>query len=1048
MTLARDILDLPPLGGIDQGKSKYLPVPFHKVTNFYFNKFGALEKRSGLVAMTDAVTDGYAFANPVDAVTAAGAELVALGARAEESATAPGEAGPYLWSYSSAAGKWAPKTSVPGLSVDRLPGVRGEVDLDEQAPQVARIGTVEMAVWRIGTTCYGRIIDRATGAVLLDNTALVNNALAGPAGQYVLLACGGVFTVVYLTAANQLRRSTIHPTTLAVSTANVGAAFANPISLWDAIPTVTGKWAWAGLENAGLNVIVRRIDNATAVVDAFAVEFGRAGSTISLGFRDGYGYLLLAWDDRVDVRAKHYVESTLVTALVDWAVEPMASFLVLLGISAQIDDANRSFVLMDGTDAATNTDGFNFRAFDNFGVALMPTRRIWWLTTQCKPFRLDGGLFVTVGNAYTTAQPLGWAFGYALVNLTRHFDDVGADYPIALEGVFAPYDGYPLNRATAGALHAWVSVVDGVAILPIQVYGAGFAITATDPRAWIDVVELRSDKRTDGLWSFGYAASLLHTTGAIVAQYDGAAAVEAAFLEPPQIVGTVSANYATGAIVAAASPNVYSYLMAWEWVDAKGNVHRSRLSAPFNFDFQPSSGGDTTGSLSWSVKCSALMRRGLLLDGDVTRVRLVVYRTLANGSTYYRCAWSSTQVNNPYARTIGYTDTESDAQLLAAGRGEVYTSGGVLEWETPPAARHVQVSGGRVWLTSAEAAEVWPSSEMVGGEAPHWSPVTRITLDDATDRLVGTGWLDGLLVLFSRDRLYVVDAGAGPGDVGVPPWPRPQAIQSSGGCVSARSIVSFKDGVFYRAVDSFKILSRGREILDVGEAVRDITDAYPLTLDAALDAARERVLFLVGNDVGSARVLCYDYRHTGPDGMGSWSDWDFTEVSSLTRLAIWKNQAVASYTSQATVLLEGAGATPGWDETLGGPEWITGTVETPWIYLAALAGYQRAWRAVLELERLGGHGLQVEVFVDGEETTPVQTETWASADISALQGLPRERIVMGLKQQKCASLKLRISDLPPAVSTPERVTGFRYHRLGLEIGRKRGVEKAEKANTR
>lgn len=1046
MTLSRDILDLPPLGGIDQGKSKYLPVPFHKVTNFYFNKFGALEKRSGLVAMTDAVTDGYAFANPVDAVTAAGAELVALGTRAEESATAPGEAGPYLWSYSAAANKWAPKTSVPGLSVDRLPGVRGEADLDEQAPQVARIGTVEMTIWRIGTTCYGRIIDRATGAVLLDNTTLTNNALAGPAGQYVLFACGGVFTVVYLTAANQLRRSTIHPTTLAVSTANVGAVFANPITLWDAIPTVTGKWAWAGLENAGLDVIVRRIDNATAAVDAFAVEFGRAGSTISLGFRDGYGYLLLAWDDRADVRAKHYVESTLVTALADWQVASLAGFLVVLGISAQIDDANRSFVLISATDAIDNTEGISYRAFDSFGAALMSLRRLWWITPQCKPFRLDGGLYVTVATAYTTKPNLGWSFGYALLNLTRHFDDIGASYPVAVEGLLAPYDGYPLNRATAGTLHAWISVVDGTAILPIQVFGAGSLVTSTDPRAWLDVVELRSARTVDGLWSFAYAGSLLHTTGALVTQYDGSAAVEAAFLEPPQLVGTVSANYATGAIVAAASPNVYSYLMAWEWVDAKGNVHRSRLSSPFNFDFQPSGGGDTTGELSWSVKCSALMRRALASDGDVTRVRLVVYRTLANGSTYYRCRWNG-ELNDPSARVLSYTDTESDTQLLAAARGEVYTSGGVLEWETPPAARHVQVSGGRVWLTSAEAAEVWPSSELVVSEAPHWSPLTRITLDDATDRLVGTGWLDGLLVLFSRDRIYVLDASAGPGDTGVPPWPRPQAIQTSGGCVSARSIVSFKDGVFFRAVDSFKILSRSREILDVGEAVRDITDAYPLTLDAALDAARERVLFLVGT-TGGARVLCYDYGHTGPDGLGSWSDWAFAEISNLTRLALWENQVVASYPSQATVLLEGAGATPGWDETLGSPEWITGTVETPWIYLAALAGYQRAWRAVLELERLSGHGLQVEVFVDGEETTPVQTETWASADISALQGLPRERLVMGLKQQKCASLKLRISDLPPAVSTPERVTGFRYHRLGLEIGRKRGVEKAEKANTR
>jgi len=1045
MTLARDVIDLPLNGGIDQGRSKYLPVPFHKVTNFYFNKFGALEKRAGLQSMTDATTVPT-FGTPIDAVGVAGPELVALGTRAEDSAASPGEAGPYLWSYSSSASAWAPKTSVPGLSVERLPCVRGETDLDDGV-QVARIGSVEMAIWRVGTVCYGRIVDRATGAVLLDNVQLVNNGLSGPAGKYILFPCGGVFTVVYLSSvtALQLRRSTIHPTTLAVNSANVGAAYGGAVSQWDAIPTVTGKWAVAVLSGgfAG-DVVTRRINNATAGVDAFVAELGRAGGTVSLGFRPGYGYLLLAWDDRTDVRAKHYVESTLVTALADWLVEPVASFVNIYGLAAQIDDQNRSFVLIPSLGAGSNP-GFSFRAFDTLGAALMTTRRVWWVQPQCKPFRLDGGLFVLVAASYLTPFSPGRSFGYAVLNLTRHFDDVGTDYPVALEGLVAPLDGYGLDQATAGIHHAWIEPVDGVAPVGVLVFGAGTAVTSTDPRAWADTVEFHASKRRDGVWTFGYAGGLLHSTGALVTQYDGQAAVEAAFLEPPQLVGSITPTYGGSGLLAAASPNLYTYYLAWEWIDAKGSAHRSRLSEPFSYDLVP--GGGPRATLQFNVKCSSIMRRALASDGDANRVRLVVYRSLANGLVYYRNAWSSSNVNDPGAATISYTDTADDAALLASLRGKIYTDGGILEWQTPPAARHVQVSGGRTWITSAEAPEVWPSNEQLQGEAPSFSSLTRITLDDASSKVVGTGWLDGLLVIFTESQIYVLDASAGPGATGVPPWPRPQAIQTSGGCVSGRSIVSFKDGVFFRAVDTFKILTRGRELLNVGEAVRVLTDAYPTVLDAVLDAARERVLFLVAG-AAETRVLCYDYGHTGPDGSGSWTDWAFAEETDLTRLAVWSGGVVASYAAQPGVLREATGANPGWDNLGGSPEWVTGTVETPWIYLAALGGYQRAWRLVLELERLGGHGLQVNVFVDGEETTPVQTETWSSADISALQGLPRERIVMGLKVQKCSSLKVRISDVAPAVATVESPTGFRYHRLGVEIGRKRGVEKAEKANTR
>jgi hypothetical protein len=881
--------------------------------------------------------------------------------------------------------------------------------------------------------------------VLLDNTQLVTAALAG---KYVLFTCGdGLFTVVWITGANQLRRATLNPTTLATSTASVGGAYSFTPASWDAIPTISGKWAIAAQGAVpGGDVALRRIDNATAAVDATAAELGRSGTRLSLGFRIGYNFLLLAWDDRLDIRAKHYVESTLVTALVDWVVEPLTSFFAVRNLAAQFDDQNRSFVLI-GAEDSSGYASLALRAFDTLGAGLMSLRRIYWTGLQTKPFRLGGSLYALVCRYRTGAVDVGENYGYALLNLSRRFDAIGSSYPAALEGNLAPLDGIGLDVATTDEHLAWVQTTsDGDAYLPLVINAANPDEPAGTPgaAAWVDVVRLRSGRTVDGLWSWAHGARLLHLTSALPVQYDGQAAVEVAFLEPPQIVGVPVLTYGASGLVAAPLPNLFGYYMVWEWIDAQGQIHRSRRSNPFKVTVDPASG--THAIVDFNVKLTSITRRGSAADGALTRPRLAVFRTLANGEVYYRLDGNG-EVNDPGAAIVAFQDDESDAQLQASGRGTIYTSGGILENETPPPARHVQVASRRVWLTSAESAEVWPSREIVAAEAPAFSSLLRISLDDVDERLVGTAWLDGALVIFSERRIFILDAGAGPGDTGLPPWPSPQALQSSAGCVSGRSIAVFRDGVIYRDPDGFKILTRSRSIIDIGGAVRDLTDANPHTLDVQVDAAQERVVFVVAtSETGTPQILVYDYRHTGPDGAGSWSTWSTSEDPTTVRAAIWQGSLVTA--TAGLPHLEGAGATPGYDGVGGGAQWITGTLATPWLRVGALGGFQRVWRAVLELRQMSAHGLSLEVYVDGDDTTPVQTETWSAGDVAALQGLPRERLVVGMATQKCQSIRLKLSDTAPAVSVPENPTGFRYSGLSLEVGQKQGVDKAQKANTR
>ena len=1049
MTLARAVIEVPPTGGLDQGKSKFLPVPFHRLENVVYDKTGALQKRQGLTALPTSSLDSYAVDAPIWCGVR-GDELLGIGVRAEESPTQPGDAGPYAWSYSTSAESWAPKTPVPSLGVSRMPGVRGQEDLDGHTVVIARIGTVEAIAWRVGTTGYTRIVDRATDAVLLDNIEIATGLPAGPAGKIALFACDGLFTYVFLNGtATQIKQGTINPTTLAAAVSTLAGAHTS-IALWDAIPTATGKWciALVDITGFGTDLVVKRIDAATATVDATAAELGRGGTTASLGYVSGYNYLLLAWDDAVDVRAKHYVETTLATALADWQVEPLATFATLYGVTCNFDDSHRSFVLMVGLNTASE-DKLYLRAFDNLGAALMSTRQINHVSAQCKPFRLNGALYVAVARSFVTTPAPAESFGYALLNLSRRFNEIGNNHPAALEGNFAPLDGRGLDVGTCGEHYAWIPVVSGEAWLPILIYSTtgGAPITSPAARSWCDVIQIgRRDE--DRSWSSATAQGLLHLGGALTVQYDGQVASEIAWLEPPQALGSpaYTLTYGANGLEGVAGPplNAYTYYFCWEWVDARGLIHRSRLSAPVVVEVGVS-GPFSRALVDFEIKCTNLTRRGDTSNGVADAPRLAVFRTLKNTSgPFYRCAWNG-EVNKTGDWSIAYQDSEDDATLVAAGRGEIYTSGGVLENYAPPPSVHVAMGGGRVWLTSAEAREVWASQELLYGEAPAFAPELVVAVDDAPDDLTGTAQLDATRVIFSRSRIFALPAAGGPGLTGAPPWNRPELVQTSCGCISSKSIVEFKDGVFFRAVDTFKLLTRGFQVVDVGEPVRDLTDAYPEVRAAFLDAKRERVVFLVSGDNGSI-FLVYDYRHTSPDGLGSWSQWTFEEATASGGACLWQDQI--AFAQLGAVNVEAYGATPGFDGLNEATQWVTAVIETPWIRLGALGGYQRVWRSVFELEQLSAFGLQVDVFNDGDDTTPVQTETWSVTQISNLQGLPRARVVMGHAYQKCATLKLRLTDTETAVPVANAITGFRYHGLSLEIGQKRGVDKAEKDNTR
>jgi len=1088
MALEKILLELPALGGLNQENEKWIPAPFSILDNYYANKTGAIEKRRGwrrmtreIVTFPNRAAGNTQWNNLYCVTTSPVGDLFAIGYSPGDSPNQDSERGTYLWSYSEKANKWVPKHTIPGTYLLRRPGIRGEASMGFKPPQAVMVSERYLAtLYHTSTSAVLRIEDTLTGAVILNNFPVVNLSNAFPGGKVVMLNLEDGFVTLFYFAigATQPRITRINPQTGTSSPSNVGAAYSGAVSYFDAVPGANGEFVYAAIVPGSPSTLhIVRCSATTSTVLASTSEFySLAGDVCSLAYTPNT--VTVIWDSTPNVVFREYSYSTLTPAYAVTTFAPLSSFFggIIFQVGVTYDNNGRTHLFVSANEPADSYPGtwYRCRFPDGTGtaVAILP-----WAYLASKPFALQGDPYVLVGRGWQGASDFKSSrqYGFALLQLNRHPYSISTARPFSLEGVLAPTDGVT-QEVPSFHLTGVDTKNPGRAIVALPVAGVGARSYGEFPRVWGDVFEIRTSPFywNERLWRSAFASGLTHLSGTLNTQLDGSTACEIAFLEPPQLApqrANPTIAYGTSGLGGTISnPNTYSYYAHWEWLDSKGNLHRSRLSDPISVTIQATS-PNTAGVVTIEFTTTGLTRRGNADEGRPQRPRLAVYRTLANGTVYYRCR--ETSYNLPEGHWyISFTDDESDSQLLAAKRGELYTTGGILECETPPSARHIQVSGGRVWITSAEAPEVWPSRLLISGEAPAFSPLLRISLDDAQTPLVGTAWLDGSLVIFSESRIYTVNAASGPSDNGLGQWPRPEEIQSSSGCVSAASIVSYSEGVLYRDRDGIKLLTRSREVIPLGDAVRDYTDAFPDTYDAVLDEANSRILILVGDrenyglDNQGSIILVWDYGHKV---WSTWSMWlteeDEGEISRqpwlYARLALWKGDPITTLGVEVLRMNFRNNSLPnlGLDNysSLLGNQWVIGTFATPWVSIqerswgrvaGGLGGYQRVWRAVLEMEKLSNHGLKIEVFSDGEESTPSQTELWTSAQVNSFSGLPRERLVVGIANQKCAAIKLKVTDTPPSPLPVDLVTGVRYHKTTLELGVKRGVEKAEKPNTR
>jgi hypothetical protein len=1077
MPLETQIVDIIIDGGLNQKYDARVigPNSWIALDNVVYRQHGALEKRNGYGALTTTVFDltGNTTLDGVYKLDVLASDLVALSAPSP----AAGAIGrlPMMHTFAeSGTDRWTAQGTACPLALERSPVSRAAAAI-QRCHHARTDGGLLVYTWYLATlgTLY-KVVDEATGAVLVDGAyvpVITPPAATGITWHQLFNTGAGVILVAHDGGgdlfAMRLIESTLTWTTPTLITGNLRTP-------WDACPIPgTNTFAVAyGAPNMGVDTW-----DAISMTQNTSVPFMTLGPEyVSIQASHTHphiavviGYRTTATDNVKAITYAHNgaVVSPLVT---------LDSFGAgkLQAVAAGHDAAGNLLGLWTAPYGAPNWPATRARKMTQAGVPIgtqlkvQPSVRIW-----SKPYVHNGLAYAAVTRWIedTVNPPEDTGL------LVFCIDADGPDYPgnmndawpwtpvgnvAQLEATTNPITGQPAIMAVQPHPHAIPhgAYSDAHWSVPMLVLtgmpGATSIRTFTGVdlamNAGLDHLDIKHDRLQETLWQTSVAQNGLVMTGGTTRWFDGQSCAELGFLKAP-LIASHTLNGGTGNIKGPPNQNdppyVYLYVARYEWFDEKGNLH---TSAPSKILSVSVSHQDNNATVTMSVTNLHYTTKHVQRLYQGRDVRIAIFRTLHDDDAiFYRITPPSTLNYNapstnpisslaplvPLAQAI--TDAFSDAQVLANAWGTLILpeQGGPLDNDTPPSATFVCTHKNRLWATSIDDDKaVFYSKTFVRGEAPAFSYLQQVRLDDSVEGVTALASLDDKLAIFTTSAIYYV-YGDGPADTGLGgSFSEATFLSSNAGCVNGRSVVWNDMGVFFQSATGIYLLSTSMQLTYIGEPVKLLLEEYDTIVEAVYDPKRAWVMWLVRNDASSpkSKWIVYDYQ------VNAWTTWSTDAMTALgsTSHTLWDDKHV--WTDATNVCVETYG-TPGYDP---GDTWIQSRIETPWVKLASIGGYERVKHVILTTSYHSEHTLVVEMSNDFNYGI-VQGQSFAIGP--AAVGDPFV-LDMHVKQQKATAVKVRITDVAPAVVDAAQPTGFSIAGLSLEAGVKMGRAKVPADNRR
>ncbi len=661
-------------------------------------------------------------------------------------------------------------------------------------------------------------------------------------------------------------------------------------------------------------------------------------------------------------------------------------------------------VLVGGTNSAVSTAQINVNTLTVGGTAGTDVLFIGSCAINSKAWPVSGvphimGLYsvhtvqatVFLLNLYNTTSSMGGSANNSVIaNIAGKISPDEAAQTCFNGGVNGASGG-SLPGVHQNALGYWE-----LASLQNNNYGSS-AIYFIQPTAVMDV-QLDFSQSNPDAQALGNNAAI---SGASVLNYDGAVINEQNFhIYPP----TIGASTATGGGGTHLGAGTYGYIALYEWIDNQGQIHRSFPSPVTSVVY---GGGTTDGVTTLTIKNLRVTNK------SGSQVVIAVYRTVANGSVYFRIqpAFTGTgaAINDPAANTTTIVDNFPDT--LITGNIQLYTTG-ALGYFAPPASDTISNFKNRaISIGSEDPYQLGYSNQVQQNFPVQFVPEFLKNIGTVGGPLISVSQMDDKMIFFKDGTqpgpaiYYMVGTGPAPSGANND-FQDPLPVAVDVGCVDRPSIVLTPIGLMFKSDKGVYLLSRSLEALYIGAPV-EAYNSYSV-VSAQLIPGSTQVRFLLSSGV----MLMYDYYYK------RWAT--FTPPTTGVSDCIYQGQH-AYVTSAGQVYKE----TPGlYIDGTATPVLMSFT--TAWIKLAGLQGYQRAYFFYLLAEYISSHQIQLQIYYDFS-TSVSQTTTITPDSANSLENW---RIF--LSTQRCQSFQIALTE----VSTGTLGESFTLSGLNLIVGRK------------
>lgn len=498
--------------------------------------------------------------------------------------------------------------------------------------------------------------------------------------------------------------------------------------------------------------------------------------------------------------------------------------------------------------------------------------------------------------------------------------------------------------------------------------------------------------------------------GSTIHLYDGVGVSELGFHFPPGI--TAVATAATGGL----QVGDYWYRACWEWVDARGRLHRSSPSEPTKLTSAGAGlrGRVTVGSLVMTLKSSPIPQAVLAL------FRSTINPSSSSAAAYFRCA---TVANDPSTAALVIDDTLTDAQLIVNDR--LYTLGNtVLSNASPPPANGLEAWGDRVWAWERDL--LWYSKTLQDGEGVAFPAESFIQISDDQGDIVSAANAGQRLVVFKSRAMYVI-TGDGPDDRGIGSFSPTRRLPAPLGARSAVSVISTELGVFFQddASGHIWLVPADGDPQPIGREVETLSTGLTIS-DAVVVSSKRQVRFFSKEGT----TLVYDLTHQ------CWYQWTNQPANAAALVGgvchYITNDNVGTGVTAGQLMMDDATA---WREANGVTYAMV--LETDWVATNQIGGYQRLFAGQVAGEKRGTFtGVFTMTFRYG---TAFATRFESSASVGTAYAF-RVEFRPKINQQQATAVRVTVNDGGPNADS------FGVEAISLTVGVRGKRERVPRAH--